>query len=66
MRYRNIKTGFEFETSSLCSAPTYVLVGADTPKTTEPEKSEKAVEEETEKKATVSKATKKSVKRSRK
>lgn len=64
MRYYNLKTGFEFETSSLCSAPTYVLVGADTPKTTVPEKSEKAVKEEKVKKAAVSKASKKSVKRS--
>lgn len=30
MRYRNIITGAEFETKSTCSAPNYVLVGAET------------------------------------
>lgn len=29
MRYRNIVTGYEFETPSQVSAPNYVLVGAE-------------------------------------
>lgn len=32
MRYRNIKTGAEFESKSQISAPDWIIVGAETPK----------------------------------
>ena len=67
MRYRNLITGYEFETNSICSAPDYVLVGAETPKKILPEEKKEDPKEAAEQqpKETVKKSTKKPVKRSK-
>lgn len=64
MRYRNLITGAEFETMSVCSAPNWELVGAEIPKKSEPAKASEEIIEEKPKKTAVSKSAKKPSKRS--
>lgn len=68
MRYRNIITGEEFETKSICSAPKWELVGAEQtpPKEPEVEKPKEMPVEKKTTKTTASKSTKKPAKRSKK